>query len=91
MSAALYLSGEDTERLKSAEITIEMDAVVPIAENTDLVDNGGLLLSDMYLGEAVICQLLERAGLTKRVELVVTSDGKHFRQNMAEQIATFFD
>ena len=71
--------GFDTERLaevKACEIACELDVVIPIAENMARVADGDLLISDMYLGEAQIRGLVEKAGLRRSIGLLVSSHGK---------------
>ncbi len=70
------LTPEQAEAGKAAEIAAEIDNVVPIAENLGKVRDGDVLISDMYLGETAIRQLLDKAGFTRKVGLVVSSDGK---------------
>ncbi|TRL43004.1 hypothetical protein [Rhizobium straminoryzae] len=62
--------------LKALEVDVEKEQVIPIAENLARVRHGDVLISDMYLGATHIRSLLDRAGLTARVGLVVTNDGK---------------
>jgi hypothetical protein len=63
--------------LKLLEIRTELDNVIPIQENMDLVRDGDLLISDMYLPKDIILQLLQKAGLMKQVSLIVSSGGKY--------------
>lgn len=63
-------------QLMSAELAAELDEVIPVAENLEQVRDGDLLISDMYLSERAIRDLLDRAGLRKNVGLVVTAHGK---------------
>ncbi|RKD70822.1 hypothetical protein [Rhizobium sp. WW_1] len=76
LEAALQLDPIETAALKALEIDIELEQVIPIAENMALVRHGDVLISDMYLGAAIIRKLLDKAGLDKKVSLIVTSDGK---------------
>lgn len=62
--------------LMSAELAAELEEVIPIAENLAQVSDGDLLISDMYLSEQAIRDLLDRAGLQKNVGLVVSAHGK---------------
>jgi predicted HAD superfamily hydrolase len=66
LSAAMALDEAQTEALAQLEIQVEFDNVVPIADNLARLDAHSLLLSDMYLPEAVIRALLRRAGLSPR-------------------------
>jgi predicted HAD superfamily hydrolase len=63
------------ERLKQAEIDAEIEHVIPIADNIAKVQDGDILVSDMYLGEAVIRRMLQK-GFDKKVGLYVSSHGK---------------
>lgn len=62
--------------LKALELDVEKQQVIPIAENIARVRHGDVLISDMYLGATHIRSLLDRAGLSAKVGLVVTNDGK---------------
>lgn len=64
------------EQLKKLEVDVEIDQTIPIAENLNQVKSGDVLISDMYLPENIIRQMLEKAGLFVPVELVITSGGK---------------
>ncbi len=72
----LGLASDIVEGLKQAEIEAELEHVIPIAENIAKVRDGDILVSDMYLGEAVIRRLLQKAGFDKKVGLYVSSHGK---------------
>ncbi len=61
---------------QAAEIAIELEQVIPIAENLARVEHGDILISDMYLGAANIRRLLDKGGLDKKVNLLVSSGGK---------------
>ncbi|WP_377298443.1 hypothetical protein [Rhizobium sp. SGZ-381] len=62
--------------VKALEVDVEKEQVIPIAENMARVRHGDVLISDMYLGATHIRSLLDRAGLSARVGLVVSNDGK---------------
>lgn len=59
------------------EIRTEFSNVIPIAENMALVQDGDILVSDMYLSNDVIMGLLRKAGLDKSVKLFVSTRGKN--------------
>ncbi|MBC2769840.1 hypothetical protein [Pusillimonas minor] len=59
------------------EISTEFANVIPITENMSLVQNGDILVSDMYLSPDVILGLLRKAGLDKVITLYVSTRGKH--------------
>lgn len=62
--------------LMEMEIAEELENVIPIKENLDMVNDGDLLISDMYLPKEVIKKLLNKCGLNKEFELIVTNHGK---------------
>jgi hypothetical protein len=72
----LGMDAEAAALLMQAEIDAELAEVIPIAENLGRVKDGDLLLSDMYLPSGAILSLLEKAGLDRRVGLVVSANGK---------------
>jgi hypothetical protein len=72
----LHLGAAAVDRLLDLEVQLEHDEVVPIAENLALVRDGDLLISDTYLPADIVLSLLRRAGLDRRVALVVSNDGK---------------
>lgn len=61
---------------QAAEIFVELEAVIPIAENLAHVRDGDIAVSDMYLPEVVIRMLLKKAGLAKEIGVVVSAHGK---------------
>jgi predicted HAD superfamily hydrolase len=72
----LSLDEPSADRLLQLEIELEHDEVIPIAENLEQVQDGDLLISDTYLPAEVVVSLLRRAGLDRRVAIVVSNDGK---------------
>lgn len=76
LGRALSLDASALAAAKSAEIAIEIEQVIPIAEHLARVRHGDVLISDMYLGEANIRRLLDAAGLASKVSLIVSSAGK---------------
>jgi len=77
LAAELNLNRCDLEHLKDAEVEAEIQNVIGIKENLEQVKDGDLLISDMYLPENVLRQMLHKAGLEKQVNLYVTAKGKH--------------
>ncbi len=63
--------------------------MIPIAENLARVKDGDLLLSDMYLPTSVIRALLAKAGLDRRVGLMVSADGKQSGQVWPRVLKSF--
>lgn len=74
------LTGIDSDRLESLkqrELELELENVIPIVENLSQVQNGDILVSDMYLDEDQIHSLLMAAGLEADVTIRVSGNGKH--------------
>ncbi len=65
------------QHLKVIEIALELQNVIGIRENLESVENGDVLVTDMYLPRAAILSLLNKVGLRKHVGLVISSAGKH--------------
>jgi predicted HAD superfamily hydrolase len=59
------------------ELQIEHEEVIPIWENLEKLQDGDLLVSDTYLNADTVRSLLQKAGLSRRVGLVVSNDGKY--------------
>lgn len=58
------------------EIDVEHEHCFPIVENLEQVQDGDMIISDMYHSPEVIMSLLRKCGLNKDVHLIVTSGGK---------------
>lgn len=58
------------------ELDVELEHSFPIMENMSKVQDGDLILSDMYLSKEFVEKLLRKCGLTKKVDIIVTPDGK---------------
>jgi hypothetical protein len=69
-------SEQRRREVQALELQCEMEVAIPIAENLARVRDGDLLVSDMYLSETAIRGLLQKAGLTAHVGLLVESHGK---------------
>lgn len=65
------------EHLKQAEVDLEIENAFPIRQNLDAVENGDILITDMYLPRHAIMRLLDKIGLRKQVGLIISSAGKH--------------
>ena len=76
LATQLNLQPEELERLKKAEIAAEIDNVIGIKENLMSIKDGDVLVSDMYLPETVIWQMLNKGGLDKQVRLWLRAKGK---------------
>jgi hypothetical protein len=66
------LSGVDP----NVEFQIELEHIYAIRENIDRVQDGDIIVSDMYFSEKQITQILISCGLKKDVKIYVTPDGK---------------
>lgn len=76
-----FLTSEQTDRIKKLEIKLELESVVPIKENIDIlkklveVNERVVLISDMYLPEQVIKQMLFNADpILANVKLYLSSE-----------------
>lgn len=58
------------------ELDIELEHTYPIKANIESVNNKDMIVSDMYLPDNFIDQLLRKNGLNKDVHLIKTFDGK---------------
>lgn len=58
------------------ELDVELEHNYPIFENINKVQDGDLILSDMYLPKDFIMKMLRNVGLTKDVDIIVTPNGK---------------
>jgi hypothetical protein len=62
---------------KDLELEAELENCYPIIENINKVKDGDYIVSDMYLPESFIREMLRKCGLKKDVNVVVTRHGKH--------------
>lgn len=58
------------------EMAVELEHCYPIIENINQVQDGDLIISDIYHDAAFVEKILRNCGLTKNVKFVVTPDGK---------------
>lgn len=70
-------SVEKVEELKKLEIKLEHDMSSPIVKNMKLIEDGDVIVSDMYLSKDIILSLLKKNGLNKNINLYVSNNGKH--------------
>jgi hypothetical protein len=61
---------------KNIELQIEKEHLFPIVENMNRVNDGDIIVSDMYLSVEQVTDLLRSCGLTKDVKVYVTWGGK---------------
>jgi len=64
------------ERVKQLEIDTEIANCFPIEENIQKVKNGDYIVSDMYLPESTIQQILYKCGLRTTVKMHVSHNDK---------------
>lgn len=76
LAIQLSLQPEELAKLKQAEIAVEINNVIGIKENLATIKDGDVLVSDMYLPETVIWQMLHQGGLDKQVSLFLRAKGK---------------
>lgn len=76
LAQALGLRPEEANALLALEVEVELDNVIPVADAIARVQADSLLITDMYLPEAVIRQLLQRAGLPGHLALLRSAHGK---------------
>lgn len=77
LAADLSLTDAEAAALQALELAVELDNVLPIADEAARLDGESVLVSDMYLPDAAIRSLLRRAGVRADLPLVLTSAGKH--------------
>ena len=58
------------------ELDIELENCYPIVSNINAVNDGDIVVSDMYLPKEFIQQMLIRCGLKKNISILVSFDGK---------------
>ena len=58
----LNLTSAERARIMELAVELELDSVIPIADNINLLNVDTLLISDMYLPLNVIQLALEKAG-----------------------------
>ncbi len=76
ISKMIDISPEEIQALKALEVSLEVKNAIPIATNISKVNDGDILISDMYLHKKVIFTLLEKIELQKQISLFVSSHGK---------------
>ncbi len=76
LAARLEWTEERTREVAGIELQLELDNVLPIADNLAKLDAESVLLTDMYLPDGAIRLLLERAGLDLDLPIVRSSHGK---------------
>jgi hypothetical protein len=73
------LTGESDDminKLREFEIETEMKNTIPIRSNISKIQDGDILVSDMYLTHSDITRLLDYHMISKKITLYVQPDGK---------------
>jgi hypothetical protein len=61
---------------KDIEISVDIDHCYPIVSNINKVQDGDIIISDIFYPVEVVKKILEKCGLNKKVKIVVSPDGK---------------
>jgi FkbM family methyltransferase len=64
------------ELIKKREIELELENLIPIQENLRKVQDGDILISDMYLPGYIILELCRRKGLTAQCSIYASNSDK---------------
>jgi predicted HAD superfamily hydrolase len=70
------LSYDMMNRLKEFEFQVELNKTYLVQQNYRLIQDGDILISDMYLSEERIHRLLDSAGYDKHTKVYVSNGGK---------------
>jgi hypothetical protein len=89
VASLLGIDATERLRLKAIEIEVEREQVIPIRENMNLVRDGDMLVSDMYLKDVEIMDLLHLAGFKKHIGILVSNDGKRSGRIWPEVLKSF--
>ena len=76
LAIILKLDSEKIRSIMNLELSLERENVIAIKENIDRLEVDTILISDMYLGESEINNLLKIAGIPTHYSLILTSSGK---------------
>jgi len=63
--------------LKNIEIQMELDNIIPIQSNIEKINDGDILVSDMYLPEHILYLFLEKININKKIKIYVTPNSKY--------------
>jgi FkbM family methyltransferase len=64
-------------KMMALELRLELDNVIPIAQGLAQLDNESVLITDMYLPEEAIRQMLRKVGVNLHLPMIRSSAGKH--------------
>jgi hypothetical protein len=73
LASTMGLSPAAAEALKADELAAELEHVIPVAETLHDLRDGDVLVAETHLPEAVVRQMLEKAGLAAEVGLVMSA------------------
>jgi predicted HAD superfamily hydrolase len=76
LSRQMAITIEEASTIKVIEIEIELENVVPIADEVKRLNNESVLISDMYLPKQVIRCMLKKAGVRDDLPIILSSAGK---------------
>ena len=86
------ISDEGIKRLKDFEIETEINNSYLIKSNCNLVKDGDILISDMYLSSQQIMKILNALGFDKNVTIFSSSCGKaKYNGSMYEYLKPIYD
>jgi hypothetical protein len=63
--------------LKNIEIETELEHIIPITSNINKINDGDIIVSDMYLQKEILLKFIKKVGIKKNIELFVSPNGKH--------------
>jgi hypothetical protein len=69
-------SDETINKLREFELITEMENTIPIVSNISKIEDGDIIVSDMYLSSTEIRRLIDHHNINKNTELFVSSGGK---------------
>jgi hypothetical protein len=61
---------------KETEISVDIEHCYPIVSNINKVQDGDIIISDIFYSADVVERILKKCGLNKKVKIVVSPDGK---------------
>lgn len=82
-------SNEYREYVKSLEIVTEIRYIIPVQENLNRVNDGDIIVSDMYLPEEAFRNILKFIGFEKKVTFYISCSGKHNGTIWPELLKTY--